>query len=220
MDLQSRYSAIQAKESELRQREDALRRQNASISDSKALNFPPLCPFVYHNISEEIPIQSQMFLKLCLGNIGGFLVSAVLNFIACCCSGSFSGYTAADAIQNIVFGLIVGILTGPLAFRVTYLKMYGQCKTGDITLWGLAVKAMLFAWIVIQAVGPKGWGVVGGVMMLDAIGGKGNGFGKAMAVITFITYLLEALLEGFLLGKLMMLFKASGQSTGPTLLTK
>jgi hypothetical protein len=163
---------------------------------------------LYHNITEEIPIHSQWFLRLCIINVIVFLILAPVNFIACCTSGQFG----EDLSQNIIFSIVIGLLTGPLAFRITYKKLYLQSKTDDFSLWGLAVKALLFAWIAIGAAGIPGSGMVGIAMAIDALGsGTASGFTKAIVLITTITYVASAVLEFYLLGRLLMLFKGTGQ---------
>jgi hypothetical protein len=208
MDLRSRYYAIQQKEADLKQRESSLRNQNVAISSEKAPNFPPCWPVLYHNIAEEIPIHSQWFIRLCLINIIAFVVLAPLNFLACCTSGQFSDGVA----QNVVFSIIVGLLTAPLAFRITYKKLYGQCKADEFSLWALGLKALLFAWIVIGAAGIEKSGMAGIAMAVDAFANRdASGFARTVVVLTAAIYVAAAALEFFLLGRLLILFKSTGQ---------
>jgi hypothetical protein len=51
--------------------------------------------------------------------------------------------------------------------------------------------------------------MVSAIMAVDAIAGT-DGFTKAIAGITLVLYILGPLLQLFLPGKLMLLFKASG----------
>jgi hypothetical protein len=213
MDLQTRYAAIQQKEEDLRRREATLRKQHIDVNDQHAPNFPPFYPMMYHNIAEEIPIAMQWFLKLALIGIAGMLVVAFVNWISCFTSKSFTPSASTSAvIENVIFGGIVGLLTAPLAFRVTYRREYDQCKAGSITLWTLALQGLLFAWITICAVGMHGMGTVGVIMTIDAFSSSANGFTKAMAAISCLLWLLIALLELFLLGRLLILYKTVGSN--------
>jgi hypothetical protein len=212
MDLQSRYSAIQQKEEDLRRREASLRTQNVTVDVSNTPNFPPCYPLMYHNLAEEIPISMQWFLRIALCAIIGLLVTAVVNLISCFTSGSFtSDSKASDVVENVVFGAIIGLLTGPLAFRVTYMREYSQCKASDISLTTLALQGLLFAWIALCAIGLHGMGTVGVIMTIDAVGGGGGAFVSAMAVISCVLWVGIACVEVFLLGRLLLLYKGSGQ---------
>jgi hypothetical protein len=177
------------------------------VSGEKTPNFPSCYPLFYHNITEEIPIHSQWFLRLCLLDVIIFLVLGPVNFIACCTSGQFD----EPATQNVVFSIIIGLLTGPVAFRVTYKKMYFQAKSDEFSLWGMCLKALLFAWILIGAIGIRGSGMAGIAMSISAFGaGTASGFAKAMVVITTMLYVGAALMEFFTLGRLLLLFKGTG----------
>jgi hypothetical protein len=212
MELQARYEAIQRREEELRRREGDLRKQNVTVDNVNAPNFPPFYPVMYHNIAEEIPIAMQWFLKIALIAIAILIVNAVLNLISAFTSKSFKEDSkTSEVAQNVIFGAIIGILTGPLAFRVTYMREYRQFKGGDITLWTLALQALLFAWVAFCSVGIYGVGTVGVIMTIDAVSGKSSsGFVKALAGITCGLWLLSAAIELFLLGRLLLLYKGSG----------
>jgi hypothetical protein len=211
MDLQARYAAIQQKEEELRNRESALRKQDVSLDAAHPPNFPPFYPMMYHNIAEEIPIAMQLFLKVALVGIITILVNSFVNLIACCASKPFvKEKKMSEVVSNVIGGAIIALLTGPLAFRVTYMREYEQCKKNEITLWTMALQALLLVWVGLCSVGVV-WGTIGVVRMLDAVGSKANGFTKAIAVISTALWLLITALELFLLGRLLLLFKASGQ---------
>jgi hypothetical protein len=117
-------------------------------------------------------------------------------------------------VQNIIFGAVVGVLTVPLGFRVSYMRIYRECKESNVGFVTLGLAALFFVWVTIGAVGIRNSGMVGVVMGIDAIAGQG-GFTKAIGGITLVLYVLAALLQLFLLGKLMLLFKASGRQLQP-----
>jgi hypothetical protein len=210
MDLQSRYTAIQQKEEELRNREAALRKQDVALDAAHAPNFPPFYPMMYHNIAEDIPIAMQLFLKLALIGIIAILVNSVINLIACFVSKPFvKDQSPSNVVSNIIGGAIVALLTGPLAFRVTYIREYEQCKKNEITLWTLALQGLLLAWVGLCASGVV-WGTIGLIPMLTALS-KASGFAKVIATIAGVIWLAIAVLELFLLGRLLLIFKTSGQ---------
>jgi hypothetical protein len=221
MDLRDRYSRIQQKEEDLRRREAELRRAKVVVDESHPPNFPPFYPMLYHNITEEIPIISQTFLRIWLANLLELWVTAVVNIIACCCTSHFTGdkYGGGAQAQNIIFGIIVGVLTVPLGFRVTYIRLYRECKASEIGFVTLGLSALFFAWIAVGAVGPPKSGMVGVIMGIDGVSGRG-GFTKAISGISAALYLLAALLQLFLLGRLMLLFKASGRQLQPVTSTQ
>jgi hypothetical protein len=211
MDLQARYEAIQRREADLRRREDALRKQNVTVDAINPPNFPPFYPMLYHNITEEIPISMQWFLRIALAAICALLITAILNLISAFTSKSFkTDGTTSEAAENVIFAVIIGLLTAPLAFRVTYVREYREFKASDISLVTIALQALLFAWVTFCAVGVHGAGAVGVLMTIDCMGSDSGGFVKAMAGIACTLWLLLAATEFFLLGRLLLLYKGTG----------
>lgn len=209
MDLQARYNAIQEKENELRRREDALRKQNVDVDNGHPPNFPPFCPTVYHDIAVEIPIEMQWVVRIAF--IGLFWMGALLivNLIAAFTVGKF-GHSAGE---TIIFAVIFLILTVPLAFKVNYFKLYTQCKNSAVTAGYLILQLVYFAFNVMGAIGLKDSGMIGIIVMIDAISSQAGGFVKAIVIISAVMWVLSALVQFFLAAKSLILYKRTGQSS-------
>jgi hypothetical protein len=132
--LEQRFRSVQAKENELRERANKLREANVTVGNSPMPNFPPFYPMLYHDISVEIPMLMQTFIRLSLGGVIFLAILSVVNWLACFTAGNFG----RNSGENIVFRLIVLLFLTPLAFRVTYWKLYRQCKANEITFWTMA----------------------------------------------------------------------------------
>jgi hypothetical protein len=213
MDHKNRYVRIQQKEDDLRRREAQLRKANLAVNESRPPSFPWCYPVMHHDIAEEILIVSQMFLRVWLANLVGLWVTAVANGTECCHADKFQldHYSLA---WKIIFSIVVGVLTVPLGFRVSDMRIYRECAESNVGFVTLGFAALFFVWITIGVVGIPNSGMVSAIMGVDGIGGDGT-FTKVIARITFVLYVLGALLQFFLHGKLMLLFKASGQQLQP-----
>ncbi|KAI8377657.1 scamp family-domain-containing protein [Radiomyces spectabilis] len=85
-DLQAKEEALRQRERELAERERALEARQQQQSSGRAINnFPPCFPFMYLNISVEIPLQHQWIVWWAYREWLLFEVTLVLNFIACLC---------------------------------------------------------------------------------------------------------------------------------------
>ncbi|KAH0785212.1 secretory carrier-associated membrane protein 1-like [Histomonas meleagridis] len=214
-DPAARYYAIQQKEEELKRREKALKKVNVEIEeDTKPPNFPPFCSVVYHNIAEEIPIASQWTVRIAFIMIIALTVTVIVNLIACCTTGTINvGGAGAkySAGTNIVFGVIIGVLSVPLAFKINYFKLYTQCKLNDVKLGWFALQAIFIICYGYAAVGMKNCGVIGIITMLDGIA-SGSGFCKVMSIISAVLWVCGTVVEVFLFGRVMVLYKSSGSA--------
>lgn len=209
MDIRDRYNAIQDKEAELKRREAALKKSNVTIDDSHPPNFPPLCPTVYHNIGEEIPITMQWTVRIAFIALFWAAGMLLINMIAACFSGKFSGdYNVA---QMVIFAVIYMILTVPLAFKVNYFRLYTQCKKTEITIGYLALQAIYLIFMIIGAAGIKESGMCGIITMIDAIAGDNNAAAKAIPSIAAVMWIVEAVVQLFLTGRILVLYKGMGR---------
>lgn len=211
-DVEARYYAIQQKEEELRNREKALKKSNIDIvGGEKPYNFPPFCSIVYHNIGEEIPIASQWTVRIAYIMYWCLCITCVINVIACCTTGKIDvkGYSAG---KNIIFGILIGLLAVPLAFKINYYKFYTQCKDNEITLRFFALQAIYIAVYAYAAVGKKNSGTIGLITAIDALAGGKSGFCKAICMIAAVLWVAGAAIQIFLFGKIMVLYKGTGSS--------
>jgi hypothetical protein len=210
-DLEGRFNTVRAKEQELQRREEALRKANVTVGDSNIPNFPPFYPLIYHNIAEEIPMLMQTFIRISLFGVGWLAILSIVNWLACFTTASFG----RNAGENIVFGLIIGLFLTPLAFRVTYWKLYRQCKEQSITFWTLALQGGLFLFCVIGVVGIEDSGMLGVMMILDAVANKPSAFTMGICVTACVCWCIAAAWQFFLLGRLLLLFKTTGTTIQP-----
>lgn len=213
MDPQQRFQAIQAKEADLRRREEALRAQSVQLDDTKQPNFPPFVHLVYHNISEEIPIRAQWTVRLAFFGLIGLAIGAIVNFIAACTVGTIgtSESHPYSLGKNIVFSLIIGALAVPLYFKINYFKLYENVKT-DLKMTWFALQALWIGCVGLGLAGLKNSGLIGVITLIDAISKSTSGFCKIMCIISTAFWGLLVFLNVFLFGKVMVLFKTSGIS--------
>lgn len=213
-----RYARLQAKEDELARRENELKKQDVNIDAEKPNNFPPCFPFMRHDITTDIPLSFQWTIRLAF--IGQFIFAGALfiNFIGACTTGTIklksgSGYSLG---KNIIFSIIFLILGIPCAFRINYMKLYSQAAKKDIKCLYFALEGIFVGINAFAVVGLKDWGLMGIITVIDALSASTSGFCKAMITIACILWAGSALLQIFLFGRIMQLYKVSGNPTMPT----
>lgn len=207
MDAQERYARIQAKEEELKRREAGLREQQLDIEDDRKPNWPVCCPFVYHDISGEIPIKNTAACKVAYILQCVWALTLIVNMLAAFGSGSMANYSVA---KYIVFSIIYTILGIPLAFRVNYMKYYEQCKKEDLSLSWFLLEIIFFGLNVVGAVGLPNSGLCGVLYAIDAFS-KGNGYIKIFGIISACAWILSSLGQGFLGSRSFLLYKNQGK---------
>lgn len=209
---EERYRRLQAKEEELARRENALKKQDVNLDDEKVNNFPPFCPFMRHDITADIPLAYQWTVRLAF--IGQFIFAGTLliNFIGACTTGTIklksgSGYSLG---KNIIFSIIYFLLGIPCAFKINYMKLYSECAKKDIKCLYFALQGIFIGINGFACVGLKDWGLMGIITVIDAISASTSGFCKAIIIIACILWGCSALLQVFLFGRFMLLYKNSG----------
>ncbi|KAH0786848.1 scamp-domain-containing protein [Histomonas meleagridis] len=213
--LEERYYAIQQKEEELLRREKALKKENIEIVENeKQFNFPSFYPVMYHDISEEIPIISQWVVRIAYYKIYALFVTVIVNLIACCVSGKIKVGGAGARYNtgtNVVFGVIIGVLAVPLAFKINYHKLYNHCKENNIGLGWFALQGLYIFCYGYAAVGLKNTGLMGIITMIDAIAAGEGTFTKIICALSGIMWTVGALVQIFLFGRVMVLFRSTGE---------
>ena len=207
-ELQERYNRIQRKEEELKQREAALREQQLGIEEDRAPNWPPCCPFIYHDITEEIPMANQTAVKVAFWLQFVWAIALIINVIASFGVGAMNS-DAYPLATYIVFSIIYAILGIPLAFRINYMKFYEQCKNNDLGACWFLLELIFFALNVYAAVGVPKSGLCGVLCAIDAIS-KGSGYIRAMSIVTSIVFVCSALGQGFIGSRAFILYKTMG----------
>lgn len=216
-----RYARLQAKEDELARRENALKKQDVNIDEERPNNFPPFFPFMRHDISTDIPLAFQWTVRLAF--IGQFIFAGTLliNLIGACTTGTIqlkkgSGYSLG---KNVIFSIIFLILGVPCAFKINYMKLYVQASKKDIKCLYFALQGIFVGINAFAFVGLKDWGLMGIITAIDALSASTSGFCKAIIIIACILWGGSALLQIFLFGRIMQLYKGSGapiQAPQPT----
>jgi len=216
LSAQERLERIRRKEAELAARESNLRKENIEFDDSKPPNFPPFCPFVYHDISEinslAMPTVKLAFILQIL-----FATAMLLNAFACIGVTSMNS-TSPGSVQYssgsyIVFGIIYLLFGVPVAFKIVYMKFYEQCKVGDVSMGWMGLQIIFVAVNIYAAAGSVNSGFVGLITMLDLIYKSESGLAKLFAIASAILFVLSALGQFYLLTKAMELYKNQGQKT-------
>lgn len=210
-----RFARLQAKEQELKQREANLKKQDVDLDDEKPNNFPPCCPFMYHDLS-DLPIIATWTIKLAFIAQFIWMGTLLINFIGACCTGTIktsgSGYSVG---KNVVFSIIYAILGVPLAFRLNYCKLYDQARHDHIKGTFFVLQALFIACHILAFVGLQNWGLMGVITTIDCISASTSGFAKAMIVISCFLWAGSGLLQIFLFGRIMILYKNNSSSPQP-----
>lgn len=213
MDAQERYARIQQKEEELKRREANLREQQLGIDEDRKPNWPPCCPFVYHNITEEIPVRLMAACKIAYLSQALWALALIFN---CLAAFGVKGMPSAYSISKyIVFSIIFAVLGIPLAFRVNYMKFYDQCKKEDLTLGWFLLQVIFFALNAVAAVAPPASGLCGILFVIDAYS-SGSGYVKIVGTISACLWVLSTLAQGFIGSKAFVLYKGKSGNTAPT----
>ena len=218
-ELQERFNRIQQKEEELRKREAVLKEQQLGIDEDRPPNWPPCCPFIYHDITEEIPVKNATVVRVALWLQLVWAIALIVNMLACFGiggMGSGESSNTQDAYPSatyIVYGIIYAVLGIPLAFRINYLKFYQQCKIDDLSGCWFFLELIFFGINVYAAVGMPESGLCGVLCAIDAISKGGTStYLRVMAIITAIIFVCSALGQGFVGSKAFLLYKTMGGS--------
>ena len=201
-EAQQRYAAIQAKEEELKRREQALRDLQLGLEEDDKPNWPSCCPFIHNDIANDIPMKAQIVMKVAF--YGQFLwgLCLLMNMLACFgCSGMPEAY---DMATYIVFGILFVVLGVPLGFTVNYAKFYTQCRQENLTMCYFLLQLIFFGLNALAAVGPPGFGLAGFLYAIDAIG---MSYTAITGFISAILWTLSACLQFFILSKAFILYK-------------
>lgn len=220
MDANERYQNIVRKENELRRREQALKKQNVEIEDTRPPNFPPFCPVIYHNIPEEIPTVATWCVRISFFSFWFIFPLVVINFIGCCMSGKWNPEkkTEYDVATNVVFSIIISIILVFCAFRVNYMSLYQQCKESNVRMSMIALQALYICFYAVGFAGFKNTGMVGIMSTIDSFSRSKNAGSNIICVIATLLWALEMVCQIFLFGRIMMLWKMLGKDAVPSTL--
>ncbi|OHT16093.1 secretory carrier membrane protein [Tritrichomonas foetus] len=212
-----RFARLQAKEQELRDREKALKKQDVFIEEDKSNNFPPFFPLVHHDIVNDIPLSSQWTIKIAFLAQFFWAAQLLINFVAACTTGTIHlGSGKYSLGTNIVFSIIIMILGVPCAFKLNYMKLYSQAKKNAIKGTFFILQGLFIAVNVYGFVGLKNNGVMGVITTIDALAASTSGFCKAMVIIATVMWASSSLIQLFLFGRVMLIYKNGGAPPAPS----
>ena len=127
--VDSRERALIERERAVAAREEEVRRGLRLI---RRHNWPRCCPLVYHDISGDIPVESQRLVKL--GYVAWSLAAAgyMYNFLVL--SIAYFGGGNGTRLQDWFFALLVGSIGLPASFTFWYMGLYNAAQTNGAVL--------------------------------------------------------------------------------------
>jgi hypothetical protein len=212
-DPAAQFRRIQAKEAELQEREKKLRTAHVHLDEERPKNFPPFCPFMFHDISADIPIIAQWTVRLAFIGQFAFYVTLIWNVIASFTVGGLNseeGESKVETGQTIIFAILILLLGIPCAFKINYQRLYNQARKPDISMLFFGLQGLFIVAIAVLFAGFPDTGCMGIVIAIDALASKAGGFCKFAIIISAVLAGICLAWQCVLFGKLMILFKATG----------
>eukprot|EP00003_Mantamonas_plastica_P005697 TRINITY_DN1463_c0_g1_i8.p1 TRINITY_DN1463_c0_g1~~TRINITY_DN1463_c0_g1_i8.p1 ORF type:complete len:390 (+),score=97.57 TRINITY_DN1463_c0_g1_i8:180-1349(+) len=159
MAIRQREEALARKEQELLERERLISHAEGLV---KPKNWPICCPFMYHNIAEEIPTNEKRSIvrKLYWTWIFTFVTNCV-NFLAVMIA-FFSGLmekveiTPGQPISDFLFATLFLVLGVPLSFLGWYYQSYKVMQNNRVTkkyYWVFFLMILNIGFCISQACG-------------------------------------------------------------------
>uniref|UniRef100_A0A383WI86 Secretory carrier-associated membrane protein n=1 Tax=Tetradesmus obliquus TaxID=3088 RepID=A0A383WI86_TETOB len=177
---------VTAREAELARREAELARREAQLAQAGAAgvikNWPPCCPFIYHDIRAQIPSWNRSFVRFTylveLISIFAFFYNAII-ILATLFAGTGPGMTWWFLS---VLALVLGV---PLSWWLFYKSVFASAQTDGATYSYLRTFILIMlhmAWCVwmvlaLPNLGSFSGGVFPMLDMFKANTGKGIAFG-------------------------------------------
>lgn len=206
-ELERKAAELDRKEQELKTRQKTMPKENNFPPFPK---FCPLTPCFYHDISADIPIQSQRTCKMVFYLWQLYVLTLLFNFIsglALLCDGGSDG--------AVTFGvsLLYLILFPPSSFLFWYRPLYKALRSDSSFNYFLFFFVFFFQILfgVLYAIGIPGFGTCGwinGAKHADS----GHIAVAAMMFVCAALFTLLVVLKIFLLRKIHAFYRASGAS--------
>lgn len=212
--MRKRQEELERKAAELDKKEQELKRVQTNLP--KANNFPPLpsffpcTPCFYHDISADIPIQSQRTCKMVFYVWQLYTFTLVFNFI---CALALLCDKGADGGVTFGVALLYLILFPPCSFLFWYRPLYKALRSDSsfnyfiffFIFFFQIIFCALYA-IGIPAFGSAGW--INGAKHAD----DGHTVVSGMMFICAALFTLLVILKVLLLRKIHGFYRSSGAS--------
>ncbi|CAN1327077.1 Secretory carrier-associated membrane protein 2 [Linum perenne] len=214
-DLKSKERELQAKEAELRRREQVylveIRCIQASGITLEQKNWPPFFPIIHHDISNEIPIHLQRIQYVAFSTFLGLTLCLLWNIIAVT-----TAWIKIDGVK-IWFLAIIYFMSGvPGAYFLWYRPLYRAFRTDSALKfsWFFLFYLIHIGFCIIAAVAPpiffKGKSLTGVLAAIDVIGDS-----LLVGIFYFIgvgLFCVETILSIWVLQQVYMYFRGSGKA--------
>eukprot|EP00879_Flechtneria_rotunda_P030591 GHRR01033247.1.p1 GENE.GHRR01033247.1~~GHRR01033247.1.p1 ORF type:complete len:356 (+),score=123.81 GHRR01033247.1:287-1354(+) len=188
---------VDAREAALQRREAELSRREAQLAAAGAggaiRNWPSCCPFLYHNIKEQIPSWSRSFVRFTyfveLISIAGFFYNTIITLAAL--------FAGAFVLQWWFLSLLVLVIGVPLSWWLFYKSVFNSAQTDGATYSYMRTFILIIvhlAWCVwmILALPNLGQFSAGVFPMLDSFK-RGDSKGIAFGIMFIINIALWGL---------------------------
>jgi len=212
--MKKRQEELERKAAELDKKEQELKQVQTNLP--KADNFPPFpkffpCnPCFYHDISADIPIQSQRTCKMLFYVWQLYVLTVVFNFI-CALAYLIDGGDGGGVLFGV--SILYLILFPPMSFLFWYRPLYKALRSDSSFNYFLFFFVFFFQVVfnALYAIGIPGLGTVGwinGAAWAD----KSHAAVSAMMFICAALFTLLFILKVFLLRKVHQFYRSSGAS--------
>lgn len=212
--MKKRQEELERKAAELDKKELELKQVQTNLP--KANNFPPFpsffpcSPCYYHDISADIPIQSQRTCKMVFYTWQLYTLTIIFNFI-CALAYLIDGGDSAGVLFGV--SILYGILFPPISFVFWYRPLYKALKNDSSFNYFLFFFVFFFQIVfnALYAIGIPGLGTVGwinGAAWAD----KNHPAVSGMMFICAALFTLLFILKLILLRKIHAFYRTSGAS--------
>jgi len=212
--MRQRQEELERKAAELDKKEQELKQVQTNLP--KANNFPPFpkffpCnPCFYHDISADIPIQSQKTAKMVFYVWQLYCLTLLFNFI-CAMAYLVQGGTGGGVLFGV--SILYLVLFPPMSFLCWYRPLYKALKNDSSFNYFLFFFIFFFQILFngLYAIGIPGLGTVGwinGASFAD----DGHAAVAAMMFACAALFTLLFILKVILLRKIHQFYRSSGAS--------
>ncbi|CAN1783404.1 Secretory carrier-associated membrane protein 1, partial [Linum perenne] len=214
-DLKAKEKELQAKEAELKKREDVLSYICHSFSAAGIVieenNFPPFFPLIHHDISNEIPIHLQKIQYVAFTTLLGIVLCLVWNVIAVALA-----WIKGEGPTIFIFAVIYCVVGVPGAYVLWYRPLYRAMRTDSALKFGWFFLTYSFhiSFCVLAAIAPpiifKGKSLTGVLPAIDLL--ATNAPVGVFYFIGFALFTVESLLSIWVIQQVYMYFRGSGKA--------
>ncbi|XP_076948816.1 secretory carrier-associated membrane protein 3-like isoform X2 [Bidens hawaiensis] len=224
-DLKKKEKELQAREADLRKREEVFykkytriymieRKEEAAARAGIVLeekNWPPFFPIIHHDIANEIPIHLQKLQYVAFTTYLGLVFCLLWNIIAT----TTAWIKGAD--PQIWFLSLIYFMSGvPLAYVLWYRPLYRAFRNESALRFGWFFMFYLIhiCFVIFAAVAPpvvfKGKSLAGILPAIDLIGD--HALVGIFYFVGFGLFTLESLLSIWVIQQVYMYFRGSGKA--------